>query len=260
MAALVSLLIVVSLSLLINRIATVALTLTGLSRESARFQARSAFTGAGFTTDEAENIVTHPVRRRIVMFLMLLGNVGIVTTISSLMLTFVNTVGPSQWLFRFLSLSIGLFALWCIATSKWVDHYLSRVIHWALQRWTRLEVRDYASLLHLCGEYTVTQLTVKPQDWLASRRLEELNLDKEGITVLGIHRHNDRYVGAPKADTCIHPHDTLILYGRLPLLADLDERCADWEGEQSHRKAMADQERVIAEQDREEAEDPSSSN
>jgi len=31
---------------------TVALTHTGLSRESARFQARSAFTGAGFTTSE----------------------------------------------------------------------------------------------------------------------------------------------------------------------------------------------------------------
>jgi len=39
------------LSLLITRIATIALSVTGLSRETARFQARSAFTGVGFTTD-----------------------------------------------------------------------------------------------------------------------------------------------------------------------------------------------------------------
>ena len=87
MAALVSVLIVLTLSLLINRIATVALTLTGLSRQVASFQSRSAFTGVGFTTGEAEHIVSHPVRRRIIMLLMLLGNAGVVTTISSLLLT-----------------------------------------------------------------------------------------------------------------------------------------------------------------------------
>lgn len=95
MAALASVLIVLTLSLLVNRIATAALALTGLSRQAAQFQARSAFTGVGFTTNEAELITTHPVRRRIVMLLMLLGNIGIVTSISSLLLTFINTEGLS---------------------------------------------------------------------------------------------------------------------------------------------------------------------
>lgn len=92
MIAIFSLLVVLILSLLITRIATVALTLTGLSRESARFQARSAFTGVGFATHEAENVVNHPVRRRILMLLMLLGNAGIVTVIASMILAFVNQV------------------------------------------------------------------------------------------------------------------------------------------------------------------------
>ena len=35
---------------------------TGTSSELARFQARSAFTGVGFTTSEAESVVLHPVR------------------------------------------------------------------------------------------------------------------------------------------------------------------------------------------------------
>jgi hypothetical protein len=50
----VALLVVLGLSLVITRIATVALAHTGLSSEAARFQARSAFTGTGFTTSEAE--------------------------------------------------------------------------------------------------------------------------------------------------------------------------------------------------------------
>ena len=46
------------------RIATVGLTMTGVSKDLAQFQALSAFTGSGFTTEESEEIVNHPLRRR----------------------------------------------------------------------------------------------------------------------------------------------------------------------------------------------------
>ena len=78
MVAIFSLLLVLVFSLLITRIATIALTYTGLSRQSAKFQARSAFTGVGFTTSESEKVVNHPVRRRILLLMMLIGNAGIV--------------------------------------------------------------------------------------------------------------------------------------------------------------------------------------
>lgn len=90
MTPVISLLVVITLSILCTRIATVALVHTGLSREVARFQARSAFTGVGFTTGESEKVIRHPVRRRIVMALMWLGNVGIMSAIFSLILTFVG--------------------------------------------------------------------------------------------------------------------------------------------------------------------------
>ena len=56
MLPIVSILVIVGLSLLVTRIASVALVHTGLGREAARFQARSAFTGVGFTTSESETI------------------------------------------------------------------------------------------------------------------------------------------------------------------------------------------------------------
>lgn len=90
MIAILTLLVIVTISLLLNRIATVALTFTGLSRDTARFQARSAFTGSGFTTSESELIAGHPVRRRIIFTLMFLGNAGLVTVIATLMTGFVN--------------------------------------------------------------------------------------------------------------------------------------------------------------------------
>lgn len=67
------------LSLIIVRVATEALILTGLARQAARFQPRSACTGTGFTTAEAEQVVSHPVRRQIISTLMFLRGVGVIT-------------------------------------------------------------------------------------------------------------------------------------------------------------------------------------
>src|SRR5204863_1437497 len=86
-AAFVAVLVTVAFSLLITRVGTTALVHTGLSREVARFQARSAFFGVGFTTSESESVVNHPVRRRIVLWLVLLGNAGIVTVLASVVLS-----------------------------------------------------------------------------------------------------------------------------------------------------------------------------
>ncbi len=47
-------LIVFTVSLVVIRIAAVGLTMTGVSKDLAQFQALSAFTGSGFTTKESE--------------------------------------------------------------------------------------------------------------------------------------------------------------------------------------------------------------
>jgi len=147
MIAIVSLLVVVTVSILMTRVATVALTHTGLARESARFQARPAFTGAGFTTNESERAVNHPVRRRIIMLLMLMENAGIVTAMSSLILTFVDEGAGVNLTMRLGFLIVGLVVLWTIATSQWVDRHLSRLIERTLNRYTQLEIKAYASLM-----------------------------------------------------------------------------------------------------------------
>ena len=127
--AAVSVLVVLLVSLLIARVGTVALTLTGMSREAARFQARSAFFGVGFTTGEAEAVVGHPVRRRIIMWLILLGNAGVVTTTGTLLISF---AGGKDQLQSVTVLVAGVVVLGALAMSRPVDRALTRVIRGAL--------------------------------------------------------------------------------------------------------------------------------
>lgn len=249
MVALVSLLVVVTISILITRIASVALTHTGLSRESARFQARSALTGVGFTTSESENLVNHPVRRKILGLLMLVGNVGIITAVSTLILSFMDVRDvPSGW-HRLVVLFGGLAALWFAARSQWLDHRLNKIISWALKRYTRLDVRDYASLLRLAGDYRVSEMIVEPGDWLANKSLESVRLSDEGMLVLGLIRENGRYLGAPRASTRIKAGDTLVLYGRAGGMDNLDQRRTGSRGDREHHEAVQEQQRVSREEE-----------
>ena len=244
MIPIVSLLVVIVVSLLIVRVATVSLTLTGLSHQLARFQARSAFTGAGFTTGESEQVVQHPVRRRIIMLLMLLGNAGIVTAVSSLILSFTgggdSSSASAMWA-RIAVLGCGLTVLWCLAHSRVVDQWLSEAITWALRKWTDLEVRDYAGLLHLSGDYAVVELQVEPEDWMANQKLSALKLSDEGVLVLGIEAADRKYIGAPRGETCLSAGDTVLMYGPRAVLENLDERRAGSEGNWEHHKAVEQQ-------------------
>ena len=249
MTAIVSLLSVVILSLICVRVGTVALVQTGLSDQLARFQARSAFTTAGYTTAEAEQVMSHPVRRRIVGWLMLAGNVGLVSVVSSLVPVLMTThsrpgpdapLGEQTW-FRLLVLTTGLAVLWVIASSKWVDNQMNRLIGWMLSSYTDLELRDYEGLLHLTGGYIVAELRVDAGDWLAGKTLIELALTKEGVLILGIEKPHGIYIGAPQGHTRLEPGDSLLVYGLTETLSELDHRRRGVLGNAEHDAAVARQ-------------------
>ena len=182
---------------------------------------------------------------------MFLGNAGIVTVISSLVLTFVSTSSVQNGLSRLLYLFSGLAILWLFATNKAFNRILTRLVRKALRRWTDLDLRDYARLLHLRGEYQVSEIEVEDNNWLANKKLKELRLRDEGIAVLGIQRNDSSYVGAPYGDTYVCPGDTLILYGRKTALMELDVRREGIAGEKAHQQAIATQQQIEHEQKQE---------
>lgn len=249
MFAIGTVLVALLLSLLITRIATIALGVTGLSRESARFQARSAFTGVGFTTSEAESVVNHPVRRRVVLILMLLGNAGLVTIVASLLISFSRADDASQAWQRILLLVAGLVAIVFLANNKTIDRAMTRFITWMLQRFTNLDVRDYAGLLQLAAGFGVIELEVGEHHWTAGRSLEDLDLRKEGVAVLGIQKSDRSFIGVPNGASVVEPGDTLILYGHGDILNAVGTREAGPEGDRAHAEAVAEYEgaEIVAE-------------
>lgn len=240
---------VLGLSLVITKMAATALRLTGLSQEAAKFQARSAFTGTGFTTSEASKVVDHPVRRRIIMWLMTLRSAGLMTIIISLILSLGAAGSETARLDRLIWILGGIVVLGVISKSKSIDRWVSFIMARLLKKWTDLDTRDYFSLLRLSGNYTVMEIKVKKGDWLACKNLYSCNLPEEGVTVLGIYRDDGRYVGVPSKETEIFPGDTVILYGRSETLKELDKRRDDASGEAAHEEAKSQQRKHKKRQD-----------
>jgi hypothetical protein len=240
MFAAISLIIILFITMLINRIATIALSHTGLSQDAAKFQARSAFTGSGFTTRETETVMDHPIRRKIVFLLMLVGNVGLVTVVSSLILAFTHAKNSISIGVSIIIIAVGILMLW------WVTH--SRL----LDRYTDIDMRDYAAIMHLAGEYQITEFHVDASDWIANKILKESELSHEGIVVLGIQRKNGPYIGSPSADTEIQPQDVLTVYGKAASFKELDTRRKGRRGDREHEEAVLEHEK---DQEKEQQED-----
>lgn len=236
-----SLLVIFALSLLVVRVGSIALRMTGLSPDVASFQAASAFSGAGYTTEEAERTVSTPERRAIIKALIRLGSVGIVSVIASLVLSFTNATRGERSLAYILG---GVTLILLVARSKWLNRLVTPLIEWLLSRTTNLELRDYTRMLGLQREYRVAEVDVGPDDWLANDTAEALALGEEGVQLLGI-RRGDTYIGAPDPDTTILPGDTVVLYGKEDRLRELSGRAAD--DARAHREAV-DRHRAIREE------------
>jgi len=235
----ITLLVVLALGLVVVRVGMVALIFTGLSRDLAWFQAHSAFMGVGFTTRESEQVTEHPVRRRIVWWLMLLGNAGLIAAISALIPVFITSgEGMMGFWARLVWLMSGLVFLWALASSRFIDKQIYRATNWALRRWTTLELSDFPALLQFSAGYSVAEITVEQDHWLLGKSLLDLRLPDEGVQILGIRRADGEYIGTPIASTYIRRGDTLLVYGRGEQIAEIGQRQAGPEGDLAHNRRV----------------------
>jgi len=220
MIPIIGLLILIALSIIIIRIGAVALELTGLSYEVASFQAQSAFSGVGFTTMESESIVSHPLRRRIIKTLILLGSAGVTTSIATLVLAF---VGETQFgfLFRIQALLVGLVIILLFARSKHIYKVMRVIITKVLGHYTKLRIYDYEQLFGLGEGYAIAKVMVKPDSSLNEKAIKELKEELEGMLVLAVYRreeHKTQLIGAPHGDVIIRAGDELICYAKEEVL------------------------------------------
>ena len=222
--------------MLVVRIGTVALMMTGLSRDTASFQSLSAFSGAGFTTGESELTVATPERRKIVALLIRAGNAGAITVVTSLILSFAGSEAEAPT--RLLIIVGGLTGLVILSRSGLFNRMLTPIIQQALSRSANLVLRDYAALLHLRDDYRVAEVEVREGTWLDNQKLGTLDLSAEGLLILGVLQSSGDYVGAPPSDYVFSRGDTVVVYGREQRLEDIAQRSPT--NDRAHQEATAE--------------------
>lgn len=243
MIALLPLFFLITMILTASRVAAVALEATGMARDSAQFQARSALMGVGYTTSEAEDITSHPVRRRIVLNLMTFGSATLITGVGGLLLTFINAEG-STTVARSAGLVIGILALLGAFHTTLANRGIERATRWAIRRHTSIDVQDYAALLRVEDDYAITEIRARTGEWIVGRPLADLHLTQEGVVVLGIHRAGGDFLGTPTAATMIEDGDEVLAYGRTEVLRELATRPAAG-GDSIHQDVAVEHQQII---------------
>src|SRR5262249_18720137 len=105
----------------------------------------------------------------------------------------------------------------------------------------------------LTSGYSVRELRVTKNSWMAHKRLDDLNLPDEGVTVLAVQHTSGDFVGAPRHDLVIRPRDKLILYGRVERLSEISGRQLGAIGDQAHHDAVDSQSQIRLRQDQRES-------
>jgi len=205
------LVVILIVSFLIVRIGAVALELTGMDADHARFQSLSAFTGTGFTTRAAESVVNHPQRRRIVSYLMILGNAGIVSLIGTFLLSLHDNT-TSSWINVGIILA-ALVLLWRLASSAALTRRLSGAIRDRL-RHTELVELTLEEILHQQQGYGIARIIVPDCSSLIGMSLAEAEFPARHIIVLSILREG-QLTPVPPADFRLAAFDEVVCYGRL---------------------------------------------
>jgi hypothetical protein len=213
------LIVFICISYLIVRIGAIALEMTGMERSRARFQALSAFSGTGFTTREAESVVSHPRRRKIVTYLMILGNAGIVSVIATFVLSLKET-GVFRPSLNLVIIIVSIFILYRIASQRKFAQKLTKRIRELLKEKLHFEKVYVEELLQQADGYGIARIIVAKKSKVAGSTLSKSGFTERDLIVLSIERDKE-VIHVPGAEATIRVGDRLICYGKLDNLTGL---------------------------------------
>lgn len=214
MTAIITLIVIALFSWLAIKVATTALMMTGLSFDTASFQSYSAFFGVGFTTKEAELVVNHPVRRRIIRDLILIGNIGLTSALATMVATFVQGDNVLKSLMIILAAVAIAFAISFFSRFRLLRRTLDRWISYSLTQAGLVRVLDYELLLRVEHGYVVSEYLIEPNNPLVGKMLRESRPWDAGVIVLAIRRNDELLPGIPGPTQTIQSGDVLVLYGQ----------------------------------------------
>tara|TARA_R110000850_G_scaffold5310_1_gene22227 strand:- start:277 stop:963 length:687 start_codon:yes stop_codon:yes gene_type:complete len=212
-ASLLIIAVIASLSLLAVRMGSLALMKTGLSADAANFQSYSAFFGVGFTTKEAELVVNHPIRRRIIRDLILVGNLGLMSGAATMISTVVAADDSITVFWMLGVIVVMLFSFKVLGRIRFLQRLLDRAIRFTLSRAGMVRAFDYELLLRVRDGYCVSEVELLEDNPYADKSLKETRPADGGLIVLGIEKSDGSYIGAPGPDDMLNVGDVVTVYG-----------------------------------------------
>lgn len=192
-------------------IGSLALEVSGMQRRKARFQAMSAMTGTGYTTREAESVANHPRRRTIVLWLMLLGNTGIIAFLVLLMQTIRSGfIAPSP---LHIGIIVGFFLAVVLSIRFGIVDKLSNTVIGIAGKRRRETYMVAEEIVHQVGRYAIVRLTVG-EEGTGGIKLRDTGFLKPGTMILAIERES-MVLPFPDADQLVLTGDQLLCYGEV---------------------------------------------
>ena len=210
---------IIIVSAFIVKISAIALNLTGLDSKKSFFQAISAFTGTGFTTKDSELIVQNDTRRNIIIFLMIMGNAGFISVISTLILSFVHN-GASLVLVNICAILLAILLLIRLSLNKEIVRKFTRRIQLKLMKTRTFTKRPVEEILRLAEGYGIAEVTLGEDCEDVGKTLYDSSFRQKDILILAIER-GTHVVPAPHASDQLLLNDMLICYGKLDNIAGL---------------------------------------
>ena len=214
---------IIVISVFIVKIASVALNLTGLDDKRAFFQALSAFTGTGFTTRDSELVMNNDIRRKIIIFLIILGNAGFISVITTLILTF-QKGGVTPVLINIVLILLTILLIIKVSFHKGITRKLTKKIQSRLIKSPNFTKRPVEEILRLAEGYGIAEVTLNEHCGDIGKTLFESSFRQKDILIMAIERDSG-VIPAPHASDKLLLNDTLICYGKLHNIEKITVKC-----------------------------------
>ncbi|MGA2158146.1 MAG: hypothetical protein ABSG90_02890 [Dehalococcoidia bacterium] len=190
-----------------------ALEATGMERSRAHFQALSALTGTGFTTKDAETVVSHSSRRWIVTWLMFIGNAGFVTVLILIIISVQSNVANIS-MSHLIWVSVLLVACGLFVWLGMMDRVSDAMVRSMRKRsFLNQDITDW-DLLHREGEYGIFRISMQHALHHVDSALKDSPFCKPSIGVLALERDGG-VIPFPSPEIKVEPADMLLCYGKI---------------------------------------------
>ncbi|MET1029436.1 TrkA C-terminal domain-containing protein [Domibacillus tundrae] len=201
---------------LVIEISVIAFTLTGLEKEVARYQAISMLTGTGFTTDESQLIIDHPIRRRISMFLILFGAFSLAVIISAI----TNILSDDLRLNKLIMISAGLLIIFILGKTPMTKKLFQNRFEYEMKKNLDISELPIKEALFLDEDDVVTDVVIEKNSRLDGKKVKDVFKEGWDVNLLFIKR-GEMNIRKKLASETIQAGDKLYLYGNRQVIEDL---------------------------------------